>query len=182
MTGRTMLPDLTAPRWVKPEEVPSWRGSEILPGLYMGGTADHDVTSVPAVRRYPAGQPSRYDAVVTLYAWAQPVDWEVEELRYGFGDGALTGVDLDRILRAAEWAWRRWQAGDQILIRCQAGLNRSGLVTALVLMLDGRDPEAAIRLIRQRRSPWALCNGHFVDWLAGDAASLLEQRFRALAG
>lgn len=165
--------ELAAPRWVSLGEVPSWQGSEILPGLFMGGTADNDVVHVAARRRYDFGEPRPYDAVVTLYAWAQPVSWEVEELRYGFGDGEVARVDRDRLLRAAVWAWQRWRAGDRVLIRCQAGLNRSGLVTALVLMLDGYDAGDAIRLIRAQRSPWALCNNNFVDWLLTEAPACI---------
>lgn len=76
-------PDLAAPRWVCGEEVPHWHGSEILSGLFMGGSADRDVVQVAARRRYDLGEPRPYHAVVTLYAWAPPVSWEVEELRYG---------------------------------------------------------------------------------------------------
>jgi hypothetical protein len=152
---------------------PSWRADEILPGLYMGGTRDDATIADPAPlhglhRRRPA-----YDAVATLYAWAQPVGWEVEELRYGFGDGALHGDDLARVLRAATWAHARWQSGDRVLIRCQAGLNRSGLVTALVLILDGWHPAHAIAHIRDRRSPHALFNPHFVHWLLTEATTAL---------
>jgi hypothetical protein len=164
-----------APRWVERDDIPAWRGSEILPGLFMGGTADDDVVQIPAMRRAEFGARHEYDAVVTLYAWAQPVPWEVEELRYGFGDGALAGVDLERVVQAARWARERWQAGDRVLIRCQAGLNRSGLVTALVLMLDGYRAEEAIELIRQRRSRWALCNDAFVQWLCSAASGVVEK-------
>lgn len=164
-------------RYVLPQdELPTWRASEILPGLFMGGTADRDVVQV-AQAGAGLGERRPYDAVVTLYAWAQPVPWEVEELRYGFGDCELDSTDLDRVLRAARWAWRRWQSGDQVLIRCQAGLNRSGLVTALVLLLEGYDAASAVSLVRERRSSWALCNHHFVEWLLcdGEAAVATER-------
>jgi protein-tyrosine phosphatase len=111
--------------------------------------------------------------VVTLYGWAAPVTWEVEELRYGFMDSDIAYADIDRILRAARWAHDRWRGGDRVLIRCQAGLNRSGLVTALVLMRDGYDATEAISLIRERRSPWALCNDDFVRWLHEDTPAAL---------
>jgi hypothetical protein len=170
--GPTAAAGLEAPvAWDIP--YPSWRADEILPGLYMGGTRDDATIADPAPlhglgRRRPA-----YDAVATLYAWAQPVGWEVEELRYGFGDGALHGDDLARVLRAATWAHARWQSGDRVLIRCQAGLNRSGLVTALVLILDGWHPAHAIAHIRDRRSPHALFNPHFVHWLLTEATTAL---------
>jgi hypothetical protein len=150
-------------------EYPSWRADEILPGLFMGGTHDDRTVADPMPLGNLGGR-REYDAVVTLYAWAQPVDWEVEELRYGFGDGALHGEDLTRVLRAAAWAHERWHAGDRVMIRCQAGLNRSGLVTALVLVMDGWDPAEAILHIRAQRSPHALFNNHFVRWLVAEAA------------
>lgn len=52
--------------------------------------------------------------------------------------------------------------------------SRSGLVTALVLMLDGHSATEAVNQLRARRSPWALCNDAFVDWLVTDAAALLD--------
>src|SRR3954471_17732753 len=163
-----------SPYLIPSGDVPSWRASEILPGLFQGGTHDADVVQV-AHAGSGFGEPRPYDAVVTLYAWAQPVPWEVEELRYGFGDCDIALANTERILRAAHWAWRRWLSGDRVLIRCQAGLNRSGLVTALVLMLEGSDAESAIRRIPQRRSPWALCNHDFVTWLTHHASSALAQ-------
>jgi hypothetical protein len=149
-------------------DYPSWVADEILPGLFMGGTHD-DTTVADPMQLVGLGGPREYDAVVTLYAWAQPVAWEIEELRYGFGDGALDGADLQRVLRAARWAHERWRSGDRVLIRCQAGLNRSGLVTALILVLAGWDPAEAILHLRARRSPHVLCNDHFVRWLVREA-------------
>jgi protein-tyrosine phosphatase len=69
---------------------------------------------------------------------------------------------------------KAWKQGDKVLIRCQAGWNRSGLITALVLIKDGMDPAAAIDLIRERRSPSALCNRSFAAWLVeqGETAVL----------
>src|SRR3954452_525404 len=161
-----------SPYTIPSGNVPSWRASEILPGLFQGGTRDDDVVQVAQVGSGFGGH-RPYDAVVTLYAWAQPVPWEVEELRYGFGDCDIALADTDRILRAARWARRRWRSGDRVLIRCQAGLNRSGLVAALVLMLEGYDAEDAIALIRQQRSRWCLCNEHFVAWLSRQAPTLI---------
>jgi protein-tyrosine phosphatase len=50
-------------------------------------------------------------------------------------------------------------------VRCQAGINRSGLVVALMLMRDGLSAEDAITLIRSKRSQYALDNAYFVDYL-----------------
>ena len=144
--------------------MPAYAGSEILPGLYQGGTEDDEVVSVPGPLHRTRGH-YPYDVVVTLYASAQPAPWGVEELRFGFYDSALEDGDVDRVLRAARFAYQRWTAGDTVLVRCQAGMNRSGLVTALVLVMAGLSPAQAVTLIRARRSPGALFNEHFVTWL-----------------
>jgi len=91
------------------------------------------------------------------------------------------GWHVDAVIDAAEWAHGLWRRGQRVLIRCQAGLNRSGLVTALVLLLDGWDPADAIEEIRTRRSPWALCNQQFADWLLDEAPSALAARQQHLA-
>ncbi|MFC1412516.1 MFS transporter [Streptacidiphilus sp. N1-12] len=51
-------------------------------------------------------------------------------------------------------------------MRCHSGYNRSGLVVAQTLIELGQDPLAAIALVRQKRSPWALNNqiSSFLWW------------------
>lgn len=141
--------------------------NEIQPGLWLGGTPDDEWLGGPVgwdhgwVER--DGRP--FDAVVTLFGLAEPFGWGVEELRYGFGDGDIDLVDLTAVQRCAEWAFERWQAGQRVLIRCQAGWNRSGFVAALVLVLAGWEPAEAVDLLRQRRSPNVLCNREFEQWV-----------------
>lgn len=160
-----------------PEPLPYWPGHEpheILPGLWQGGTHDLEVVGgrIPADHQAVLyGRTPRFDTVVTLYADAQPAPWGVEELRYGFPDADLTPAFAARVLELARHAHRRWTAGARVLVRCQAGVNRSGLVTALVLMLEGRTADEAIALIRARRAPAALCNEHFERWLREEAAA-----------
>jgi hypothetical protein len=160
--------NLFAPRWHSDDQYPTELFAEILPGLFMGGTDDD------ATVNYPMPLPDlddlcQFDAVVTLYSFAQPMGWGVEEMRYGFADASVEHFDTDRLLRASKWAFDRWNAGEQVLIRCQAGLNRSGLVTALTLMHAGYQPADAIKQIRQQRSEMALFNNHFVTWLVEQA-------------
>ena len=52
-----------------------------------------------------------------------------------------------------------------MLVHCQAGLNRSSLVAARALMLDGMSADDAIRIVREKRSPACLCNKAFEDYL-----------------
>jgi hypothetical protein len=159
--------------------------SEITPGLWVGGTHDDDAVDV-ARRSHRSGNfydilddaeigPDQFDAVVTLYAWARPVDWGVEELRWGFGDGRISSVDPGPMVETVAWAFKRWRAGKRVLIRCQAGLNRSSLIAALVLMRAGYTPVEAIGLIRKGRSSRCLFNASFVAFLRSpEAAALVE--------
>ena len=152
---------------------PPYAPTEIVPGLYQGGTEDHDVLS-------RAGDDFRlrgsypFDTVITLYASAQPVPWGVEELRFGFLDSTLGIGEAGTVIRAARFTFDRWLAGAEVLIRCQAGMNRSGLVTALTLTMAGLTPAQAITQIRLQRGPGCLFNQHFVQWLVTQASVVAE--------
>jgi hypothetical protein len=153
---------------------PTYTADEILPGLFQGGTEGDEVIGTRTPNgHYDCSHP--FDVVVTLYADAQPAPWFVEELRYGFGDSELTPQATRKVLALAVVAYERWQAGETVLIRCQAGVNRSGLVTALVLMLEGYDARDAIELIRERRAPAVLSNRHFVRWLVTEAPEIVAR-------
>lgn len=141
--------------------------NEIKPGLWLGGTPDDEWLDghVAWDRGWVERDERPFDAVVTLFALAQPFGWGVEELRYGFADAGVDEIDLDAVRRCAEWAHQRWQSGQRVLVRCQAGWNRSGLVMALVLILGGVAPEEAVALMRDRRSESVLCNRSFERWV-----------------
>lgn len=156
-------------------EYPTELWSEIVPGLWQGGTDDYDVIGASTATRVDQlvrmGGPTRvtrshFDSVVTLYARANGASWNVKEIRYGFSDGDMTDFDPESDLGfAVREAHADWKAGKRVLIRCQAGLNRSGLIMALVLIRDGMEPADAIDLIREKRGAAALFNTTFVSWL-----------------
>jgi hypothetical protein len=150
-------------------EIDSWDfplHSEILPGLWVGGTDDLDTIEYSGNLHAPKAITKKdFDAVVTLYAWANPVDWMVEEMRFGFYDSDVDHIDREALASAVGFARRKWQAGKKVLIRCQAGLNRSGLTAALVLMQSGYTADEAITLLRDKRSKYVLCNGEFEAFL-----------------
>ena len=138
--------------------------SMIAPNLFQGGTDDLDVIHLPVTNnRKRTDLP--FDSIVTMYAWARPADWNVQEFRYGVPDASITDIDLARLREAVEFGYSRWKSGDRVLIRCQAGLNRSGLVLALILIKDGCTPAQAINLIRESRGQDALFNNNFCTWL-----------------
>ena len=138
--------------------------SNIFANLFMGGTADEDVIHFSQKQLGPRTD-LPFDAIVTMYAWARPADWQIQEFRYGVPDAKIEDIDLDRLREAVNFADYHLQKGDRVLIRCQAGLNRSGLVTALVLIKQGYSAQSAIEMIRKFRGEDALFNHNFVNWL-----------------
>jgi hypothetical protein len=147
------------------DEASLW--SEILPGLWLGGTDDADTIEHALPRMELEVEPrviniTEFQSVVTAYAYARPADWLVEEFRYAYYDADdITHIDLPSLYRAATYARDAWKSGRKTLVRCQAGLNRSGLIMAVVLLMDGYTAEDAIHLMRTRRSRWVLCNETF---------------------
>ena len=138
--------------------------SMIAPNLFQGGTDDLDVIHLAQTNNRPRTD-LPFDAIVTMYAWARPADWKIQEFRYGVPDATITDIDLDRLRQAVEFGYNRWKSGDRVLVRCQAGLNRSGLVLALILIKDGLTPQEAVNRIRDKRGPDALFNNNFQSWL-----------------
>lgn len=114
--------------------------------------------------------PGFFRFVLNLYPWAE-YHWdpgdnvEYEMWRHRLYDASEV-PDVDLLERMAAWVNARRALGPT-LVHCQAGLNRSGLVTGLALVRSGMTPDAAIALLRDRRSPAVLCNEVFEKWLRG---------------
>lgn len=150
----------TAPDWGRHYEIYDlW--SNVAEGLWVGGTSDDDTVDVARAAHKGlyefvvadgAITKESFDSVVTLYAWAQPVDWKVEEYRWGIYDGGSEAPSIEKIRDVVAWAHTRWKSGERVLLRCQAGLSRSVFFTALVLIRDGWEPQDAIDHIRRQRS------------------------------
>jgi protein-tyrosine phosphatase len=147
--------------------------SEIAPNLFMGGTDDDDVIHFPQ-QSFAPRKDLPFDSIVTMYAWARPADWHVQEFRYGIPDAGIEDIDLKRLKQAVEWGYQQWMSGDRVLVRCQAGLNRSGLVTALIMVKSGLDAESAIAQIRTHRADYALCNGEYEAWLLAEGEAFVN--------
>ncbi|WNM30206.1 dual specificity protein phosphatase family protein [Streptomyces sp. Li-HN-5-11] len=165
MRTRRKQPDVPAP------DSP-W--SEIVPRLWMGGHefAGHTGRLEFAVVR------DEFDLVQTLLRLpGHGPDPGVEHQVWPIPDGPLDGTQLAGVMRLAQAACEALDAGRRVLVRCYHGYNRSGLVVAHALVRRGRSAEEAIRLIRARRSPWALHNELFVDYLRAGlpTARLLEE-------
>lgn len=153
------------PRYEDWANEPLW--SEVFNGLWQGGTDDDD-THVAHAK--PMITTKEFDTVITMYAYANPVDWFVKELRYGVWDSNMKDFKVEELFEIVRFAHTEWKAGKKVLIRCQAGWNRSGLIMALVLMREGWSAEKAISTIRSNRSKYALKNSVFANWLMKEDA------------
>jgi len=140
---------------------PATAWDEILPGLWMGGHywTGPDGLELAVVER-------QFDTVVSLveipgHGPAPGVEHHCAPIP----DGPLAPEHLDAVLRLSAATVTAVRAGRTTLVRCHSGYNRSGLVVAQALITLGCTVEDAVSLIRHRRSPWALHNTLFVDYL-----------------
>lgn len=113
-----------------------------------------------------------FQTVVSLYKWERynlgPQTERHEVTMYDAGEVP----DVDQLHELAGIVSDALDRGGKVLVHCQAGLNRSNLVTALALIKRGSSPADAIALLREKRSPVVLCNRAFESWLLGlDGAS-----------
>ncbi|MCX4820122.1 protein phosphatase [Streptomyces sp. NBC_01142] len=151
---------------------PRSRWDEITTGLWMGGhvwaDAEQGHQDVVVDREF--------DVVISLYTREGHGPPEgVEHHIARIPDDWLTAEEIDRVRRLAVVAADAVRARRTVLVRCYSGYNRSGLVAAQTLIELGHDSSGAIDRVRLRRSPWALRNPAFEQYLTTglDVASLL---------
>lgn len=127
--------------------------TEVDPGLWMGGCKD-------GVRL------DGFDLVVSLYPWEKyTIPQQTQRVEVPLYDAAEV-PDETRLITIADAVNTARAAGARVLVHCQAGLNRSGLITALALIRSGDfTPAAAIARLRELRHEVVLCNSAFERWL-----------------
>lgn len=126
--------------------------SEIAPNLWQGGCQDGLVL------------PEFFSHLLSLYTRESytvrhSLRTRHEVQMYDAVDQSMAQVD-----RWARWVNARRRTGP-VLVHCQAGLNRSGLIVARALMLEGMTADEAIRTVRRYRSSYVLCNEAFEAYL-----------------
>jgi len=108
--------------------------------------------------------PTDFEYVVSLYPWERyilgPKTHRDEIEMYDHG----TMPDIKQLHEIARKV-NEYRARGKTLVHCQAGLNRSGLVAGLALILGGMEPKEAIALLRKQRCDMVLCNETFENWL-----------------
>jgi protein-tyrosine phosphatase len=126
--------------------------SQITENLWTGGCANGLIL------------PNNIDHLVSLYPWERYTI--MHELKSELYVRLYDSLDqeMGEVESVAEWVLGCMHQGPT-LVHCQAGLNRSSLVAARTLMLDGWSADRAIETLRDKRSPAVLCNPAFEDWL-----------------
>jgi protein-tyrosine phosphatase len=105
--------------------------------------------------------------LVSLYPW------ESYQVKHELRSRLIVGMYDDRdqgteeVEAIAAWVNVCRKSGP-VLVHCQAGLNRSSLVTVRALCQEGMSPDGAIALLREKRSYACLCNTAFEEWLRGE--------------
>ncbi|MEY9892937.1 hypothetical protein ABIA35_007056 [Catenulispora sp. MAP12-49] len=144
------------------DDVPREPWSEVAPRLWMGG---HEYIAGDGVWT-TAVVADQFDVVYSLhfregYGPGSGIEHHVLEVP----DDVLTARQIRAVDVFAASAALDYAAGRRVLVRCRAGMNRSGLVVAEVLIRSGYTASDAIALIRKHRAPGALNNVTFVAYL-----------------
>lgn len=141
---------------------------EIAPGLFLGG---HYCQEGPG-SCFPL---DNFDMIVSLHQSSQyrrymPTNaaW-VLDIR--IPDAVLDPRSHEAIENAAADVAAAHLRGKRVLVRCRAGINRSAMVMARVLMLMGASADEAIEIIRAKRSEHCLFNESFVAYLRSKDAA-----------
>jgi protein-tyrosine phosphatase len=80
---------------------------------------------------------------------------------------------VEAFARLSHRLFRQVHAGSKALIHCRAGVGRSGLLAAAVLMQEGRDAQQAFaRVARRRGMPVPETSGQG-DWLAANRSKII---------
>ena len=145
----------------KPFDVPFI--SELDDNLWQGG-CQNGLVLPPFVEHIISLYPwERYEVRHNLKSSLSVVMYDSEDQSFAQVDGIAAWVNTCR-------------ADGPTLVHCQAGLNRSSLVATRALILGGMGPKAAIRRVRERRSPACLCNPSFEEWLLSPLQPPLTQK------
>ena len=107
-----------------------------------------------------------FDVVVNLTGYTRKkikapigrtyIAWRIDDSPTDLPDEGMLRSIVDLVEDAV-------RAGRMSLVTCSAGLNRSGMVTGLVLRRLGHGPQEAVDLLREVRGPWALSNELFAE-------------------
>lgn len=138
---------------------PDRNWDHIAGGLFLGG---HDTA--------PGGASTvvvdEFDVVVSLFTTGEhgPAP-HVPHHTHSMPDDWLAESNYAPIQHLADLVVDAMDAGQSVLVRCHAGLNRSALVAGLALLKRGWTLAQVLERMRAARSPHVLFNASFVAYL-----------------
>lgn len=136
--------------------------SEIIPRLFMGMRPKTYVgyDLVVSCEEHLARKPMEGYTGLTLHCPMRDED-----------DFPLNRFLISTVAEAIAIARRN----GKVLVHCTGGLNRSGVVVARALQaMHGFDGAESVRIIRETRDEWALCNKAFERWVTGEKLPTAE--------
>lgn len=138
---------------------------EILPNLYLGGHLWVEDGRIRDGRHSSVSDDSSWDYVISAYIEGfHEKTLPRCDMRLVLFDDTEKGLEEETwamISSAVDEAVARWKQSQKILVRCQAGYNRSGLLMSLILMRLGYTADGAIELVRKHRGKDVLVNKSF---------------------
>jgi protein-tyrosine phosphatase len=127
----------------------------IAPKLWMGGRPSPEACQA-------------FDVVVLCAEEHQP-ELPCETVNAPIDDAKPTEAEILTVIKTAKRVNALRSQGRRVLVTCYEGRNRSGLVVALAMMLNGSTARSAVHRIRSSRRPPSggrpLSNEHFLTFL-----------------
>lgn len=176
LTSQVLCPDCDGSGWTVWAALATEPWTEIIPNLFIG-CHDYNVGYHGEQDIRSAFPEDTFDVVVTMFRRGPEYNpsFGVEYHEILFPDSQVTDEFIRQAMDASLRVASGIEAGRKVLSRCQAGLNRSSLVAGLAMIRLGFSGADAVQLVRARRSPWALCNEDYADFLiSGEAARSLQ--------
>lgn len=142
---------------------------QVLPNLYLGGHVWEEGGRSKSGKHSTISEDKSWDYVVSSY-----LDGDYEKtlpqcdmrlVLFNDTEKGLSEEIWEKIRSAVDEIVSRWRRGQKVLVRCQAGYNRSGMLMCLTLMQMGLTAEDAIKTVRKRRGQHVLINRVFEGYV-----------------
>jgi protein-tyrosine phosphatase len=128
--------------------------SHVIDNLYVGGHSDY------------AHLGDFFSHVFSLYVWGKPYQSHEDTVHQSVRMYDSANEDTSLVDEVVPAIVEALEAGGNVLVHCQAGINRSNLTAALVLrQWKGLTSREAIDMLREKRSPLVLANRGFEKYL-----------------
>lgn len=128
--------------------------SHVTDNLYVGGHADGvDLGDF-------------FSHIFSLYVWGAPYASHTDTVHGSVEMFDSPTEDTDKVEHIVNEVVEALEKGGNVLVHCQAGINRSNITAALALMKwKNLSADEAIALLREKRSPLVLANSSFERYL-----------------